>query len=342
MAIKKILITGSEGYIGTTLVDILLEKDYFVKGIDTLYYKSTRFGKRKKYKLLQKDIRKVSEEDLYDIDAVIHLAALSNDPLGEIKKELTEEINYKATVNLAKKSKKAGVKRFIFSSSCSVYGIAKTGIVSEDSITNPLTSYAKTKIASEKALQKLADDNFAVGILRNSTVYGFSESFRDDLVVNNLVACGLTTGEIKVKSDGTPWRPLIDVRDLGDILAQFLILPAEKFSGEIINIGFNENNFQVRDILNIIPRYINDCKIVFTGEHGRDTRSYKVNFDKATKLLHKPSIEWDLERSIADLTKNLKHYNYTKSHFLKAKFTRITTLNKLLKKRKLNENLFWF
>lgn len=341
MAIKNVLITGSAGYIGSALTPLLLKKGYQITGIDTLYFKHALLAKKKMYKLIEKDIRQITKKDLEGIDAIIHLAALSNDAMGELKKELTQDINYKATVRLAKLAKKAGVKRFIFSSSCSIYGISKTGIVTEDTVPNPLTMYAKSKILSEKALQKLADDSFTVALLRNATVYGFSPGFRDDLVVNNLTGCGLSLGEIRIKSDGTPWRPLIDVRDLSEIMTLFLEMPAKKINGKIINIGVNENNFQVKTILKAIHKRLPECKIIFTGEHGADTRSYQVNFNKFHSLFPNFKQQWDLEKSIDDLVTNLKKYNYTRKNFMNGKYTRLTTLKHLLKKQRLTDTLFW-
>jgi len=341
MAIKKVLITGSAGYIGSVLAPVLESKDYHVIGLDTLFFKNALLNKKRAHRLFKKDIRKISIKDLEGIDAIIHLAALSNDAMGEIKKEITRDINHNATVRLAKMAKKAGVKRFIFSSSCSIYGISKKGVVNEESFPNPLTAYAKSKILSEKALQKLADKNFTVALLRNATVYGFSPCFRDDLVVNNLTACGMTLGEIRIKSDGTPWRPLIDVRDLSKIMMLFLEIPSQKINGKIINIGKNENNFQIRKILELIHKQLPACKIIYTGEHGADTRSYQVNFDKFQALFPQFKLNWDLEKSIADLIDNLKKNNYTKRHFLTGKYTRLVTLNKMLKKGNLTDTLFW-
>lgn len=341
MVIKKVIITGSAGYIGSVLTARLQENDYEVVGFDTLFFKSALLKNNKKYNLIQKDIRHIELKDLLGIDAIIHLAALSNDAMGELNNELTEEINYKATVRLAKLAKKAGVKRFIFSSSCSIYGLTKSGFVKESSSVNPLTIYAKSKINSENVLKILADETFTVILLRNATVYGFSPCFRDDLVVNNLVASGMTLGEIRIKSDGTPWRPLIDVRDLSNIIMQFLEVPSKKINGKVINIGFNENNFQIKTILHLIHKHLPECKIIYTGEHGADTRSYQVKFDKLHKNIINYKQQWDLEKSIADMIIQLKQYDYTKRHFLNGKYTRITMLKKILIKHKLTDTLFW-
>lgn len=210
MAIKRILVTGSNGYIGAVLTEKLSKKNISVSGIDTGFFNDCYLSKQlRNFPLIKKDIRLIKNSDLKRIDCIIHLAALSNDSLGELKRNLTKEINHNATIQLAKKAKKAGVKRFIFSSSCSVYGISKK-TVTEKSKTHPLTTYAKNKVLSEKELKKLADKNFCVVILRNATVYGYSPQFRDDLVVNNLLSSAIINNEIRVFSDGTPYRPLID------------------------------------------------------------------------------------------------------------------------------------
>lgn len=341
MEIKNILVTGSAGYIGSVLCQKLIDQGFFVTGIDTLFYNNSIIFKQDSFAFRLMDIRDLKLEDFYGIDAVIHLAALSNDHLGALKREWTEEINYKESVRLSKICKKAGVKRFIYSSSCSVYGKAKTPIVNETSKTNPRTIYAKTKIKSEIAIKKLADKNFCVILMRNSTVYGFSPAFRDDLVVNNLVACALSTNKIVVKSDGTPWRPLIDVRDLSEIFIKFLKIDSGLINGRIINVGFNENNYQVRDLLYFIQKQLPDCKIIYTHEHGTDSRSYQVSFNKLHKVMPNLNQEWTMEKSISDLITNLKKYKYNKGDFLTGKYTRQETMKKLLKKNKLTDKLFW-
>jgi nucleoside-diphosphate-sugar epimerase len=337
----KVLVTGDRGYIGTVLVSLLLDNKFEVVGFDSEYFHSSFEEKQKEYKKIRKDIRKVTKNDLKGIDAIIHLAALSNDPMGEINPNLTEEVNYKSTIKLARLAKKAGVKRFIFSSSCSIYGIAKSDTVDENSEVNPLTAYAKSKIQSEKALKKLADENFCVVLMRNATVYGYSPKFRNDLVVNNLVTCALALGKIKIMSDGTPWRPLIDVRDLSNAFIEFLKADSKKVNKEIINVGFNENNFQVKEVLAIVKKNLPECEIEFTGEHGADTRSYKVNFDKFNKTFPKFKKKWPLNKSVQNLIKYLKKANYSKDDFIDGKHTRLSVLSKLLKSKKVDESLFW-
>lgn len=337
----KVLVTGDKGYIGQVLVPLLLSKGYGVVGLDTNYFGKGDEIFHPNYRSITKDIREVELGDLSGIDSIIHLSALSNDPMGEIDPRLTSDINYEASVRLAQFAKKAGVKRFLFSSSCSIYGIAKEDTVSEKSPVNPLTAYAKSKIDTEKELQKLSDDNFCVGLMRNSTVYGYSPKFRNDLVVNNLVTTALAYGEIRVMSDGTPWRPLIDVRDLSEIFIEFLKVDSEKINGRIINVGFTENNLRIRDIADVVRKHIPGVKIIYTGEHGKDTRSYKVSFDSFKSIFPHVKQEWTLDKSVEDMIKSLKQSGFEKANFESGEYTRLSVLKKLLSSKSVDSNLNW-
>lgn len=339
----KVLVTGDRGYIGSVLVERLLRAGFDVVGIDSGFFEDNLVFERKgpRYKQIKKDIRKITLEDLAGIDAIIHLSALSNDPMGEIDPKLTEEINHKASVRLAKLAKKAGVKKFIFSSSCSIYGIAKDGVVDENSKVNPLTAYAKSKIKTETALKKLASDNFLIYLLRNSTVYGFSPRFRNDLVVNNLVTTALAFGEIRILSDGTPWRPLIDIRDLADVFIEFLKTGNKVLSGQVINIGFNENNFQVKDLVDVIREYLPSCKVLYTGEHGTDSRSYRVKFDLFKKHFPQVHQKWPLSKSVRDMIVNLKKSKFSKKDFEEGRYTRLLVLKRLLENKQIDNQLFF-
>jgi len=338
----NVLVTGDKGYIGETLVPLLIENSFDVVGLDTDFFTTTLdASENNNYKRIVKDIRDVEESDLEGIDAIVHLSALSNDPIGELNPGLTEEINLEASVRLAKMAKKVGVKRFIFSSSCSIYGIAKEETVDESSEVNPLTAYARSKIETEKALLEMFDDNFCVGLMRNSTVYGYSPKFRNDLVVNNFVTTAIAYGQIRVMSDGTPWRPLIDVRDLSKIFIEFLKAPAEKINGKITNIGFAENNFQVKDLLDEVKKQLPECEVVYTGEHGKDSRSYKVNFDKFKSMFPEVKQEWTLDRSVADLITHLRNAHYSKEDFEAGTFTRLSVLKQLISQEKVTQDLRW-
>ncbi len=339
---KKVLVTGDRGYIGATLVPLLSKQRYEVVGVDSSFFKNTLDPvSHNPYRQITTDIRDITKDDLNDIGAIIHLCALSNDPMGEVNPNLTEDINFKATKRLAALAKEAGVARFLFSSSCSIYGIAKKGVVDENSPVNPLTAYAKSKIDAENELIKLSDKNFCIGIMRNSTVYGYSPKFRNDLVVNNLVTAALAYNQIRIMSDGTPWRPLIDVRDLAKIFLAFLEADSDKINRRIINVGFTENNFRVKDLVVEVKRQLPDCEIVYTGEHGTDTRSYRVKFDLFRSLFPHIEQEWNLPKSIADLIVHLRAVDFSKQDFESGKYTRLAELKKLLSERKLSSDLFW-
>jgi len=338
MAIKRILVTGSEGYIGAVLVPLLCRVGYAVCGLDTCFY---GISGNSGYTLVRKDIRDITKKDIAGIDAVIHLAALSNDPMGDLDEKLTEDINFRSSVNLARLAKASGVSRFLFSSSCSIYGKKDKDLVDESSPVVPLTAYAKSKIRTEQELQKLAEKNFTVGILRNSTVYGFSPMFRSDLVVNNFVIDALMRSEIRIKSDGTPWRPLIDVRDLSSVFLEFLTAPKEAINGRITNIGFVENNLQVRDVLDTVKNVLPRCNVIYTGEHGKDTRSYRVDFGRLTKLFPQVRQEWPLQKSIADMVSHLTRLLRRDTSLRDEQFVRLKMLTMLRSVGTLDANLRW-
>lgn len=339
----KVLVTGDRGYIGSVLVGKLLKAGFDVTGLDSGFFQDKLAANvpLHKYRKITKDIRDLRLSDLKGIDAIIHLSALSNDPLGEISPELTEEINYKSSVRLARLAKRAHVKRFIFSSSCSIYGIAKNGIVDERSRINPLTAYAKSKTETEKVLRKLASNSFFVGILRNATVYGFSPRFRNDLVVNNLVTTALAFGEIRILSDGTPWRPLIDVRDLSDIFIEFLKTNKKSINGKIINVGFNENNFQVKDLIDVIKEHLPNCLVVYTGKHGSDARSYRVKFDLFKRCFPNVKQKWPLSKSVKDMIVKLKKNKFSKKDFESGKYSRLAVLRNLIENRHVDKRLLF-
>ncbi len=343
MAMIRVLVTGDRGYIGSVLVGKLIKLGYDVTGLDAGFFDDKLLSDKSlpTYKRITKDIRRIKISDIKGIDVIIHLSALSNDPMGEIDTKLTGEINHKSSIRLARLAKKVGVKKFIFSSSCSIYGVAKNGIVDEASPVNPLTAYAKSKIKTEIALRKLADRNFFVGLLRNATVYGFSPRFRNDLVVNNLVTTALALDQIRVLSDGTPWRPLIDVRDLADIFIEFLKIKNKSLNGKVVNIGFNENNFQVKDLVDIIEKQLPACKVVYTGEHGSDSRSYRVKFDLFKKNFPDVKQKWPLSKSVKNMIRMLKKANFSKKDFESGKYTRLAVLKNLIENKKIDNKLFY-
>ncbi|MDP2909930.1 MAG: NAD(P)-dependent oxidoreductase [bacterium] len=340
----KILVTGNKGYIGSVLTRILLDKGYEVLGFDTEYYGECNL-KESGFKIeqIKKDIRKISKNDLNGVEAVIHLAALSNDPLGEFDPKLTEEINYKATVKIAVLAKEAGVKRFIYSSSQSMYGISNSdGELDEDSPKNPITAYAKTKWQAECDLKKLNTDNFSVVCFRPSTVFGASPNLRCDIVFNNLVASAYATGKIEIKSDGTPWRPVVHIKDVCSAYVAGLEAPKELVSGQSFNVGIENGNYTVRDLAEAAQKAVPGSELVFTGEHGSDSRTYRVSFKKILSVLkdyYKP--EWNLEKGGKELVGFFREINFKEEDFRGRKCNRLMQLKYLLENKKINKNLYF-
>ncbi|MGD0576785.1 MAG: NAD(P)-dependent oxidoreductase [Candidatus Staskawiczbacteria bacterium] len=341
----NILVTGNKGYIGSVLTKILLNKDYTVVGFDTDYYEECELENPGfEIKQIKKDIRKVSKDDLKGIDAIIHLAALSNDPLGEFDPALTEEVNFKATVNLAKLAKEMGIKRFIYSSSQSMYGVSKTDeeLDEDNSEKNPLTAYAKTKWQAECELKKLNSDDFIVVCFRPSTVFGASPNLRCDIVFNNLVASAYTTGKIEIKSDGTPWRPVVHIKDVCSAFIAGLEAPKELVAGQSFNVGIKNGNYTVRQLAASAKEVVPGSSLIFTGEHGSDSRTYRVSFKKILSVLkdyYKP--EWDLIRGGKELVEFFDKINFTEEMFRGRKCNRLAQLKYLVEKQKLNKDLSW-
>ncbi len=341
----RLLVTGNMGYIGTVLVKILLKKAYDVTGYDTDYYKNCDLIEhRSQIKQITKDIREISIEDLDGIDVVIHLAGLSNDPLGELAPELTHIINYQATVKLAKLAKKTGVNRFIYASSQSMYGISNSDseLDEDSSEKNPITAYARAKWLVENELKELDDDKFVTVCLRPSTVFGVSPRLRCDIVFNNLVACAYTTGKIEIKSDGTPWRPVVHVRDISNAFIAAIEAPSTLVGGESFNVGIPNGNYTVRDLAESAQRAIPGSTLVFTGEYGSDERTYKVGFSKIlNKLKNYYRPEWDLDRGAQELVQFFKKINFTEKQFRGSLCNRLQEINYRLSTKEMNKELRW-
>ncbi|MBF0570606.1 MAG: NAD(P)-dependent oxidoreductase [Candidatus Omnitrophica bacterium] len=341
----KVLVTGNQGYIGSVLVDMLLEKKYEVVGYDIGYYADCLlYPYNPKIKQIIKDIRDINPEDMKGIDAVIHLAALSNDPLGELAPGLTEEINFSGTIAAAKAAKKAGVKRFIYSSSQSMYGISKLDeeLQEDNSEKYPLTAYARTKWEAECELARIADQNFHVISFRPSTVFGASPRLRCDIVYNNLVACAYTTGKIEIKSDGTPWRPVVHIRDVSNAYIAGLEAPLDIVSGQAFNVGIPNGNFTVRELAQAAQRAVVGSTLIFTGEHGNDSRTYRVSFNKIlTRLKDYFKPEWDLDRGGKELVEFFKKTNFKEDHFRDRACIRLKQINYLRSHENIDEKLRW-
>jgi nucleoside-diphosphate-sugar epimerase len=329
----KILVTGNQGYIGTVLVERLLTDGHSVTGLDIGFFEDCALEPAMQaFNQINKDIRDVNRDDLRDIEAIIHLAALSNDPLGEFSPSLTEEINYKATIGLANLAKSVGVQRFVYASSQSMYGISTSEdeLDEDSSEKNPITAYAKTKWSAEQDLKQLGADTFTVVCFRPSTVFGASSRLRCDIVFNNLVACAYTTGKIEIKSDGTPWRPVVHIDDVCSAFIAGLQAPTSLVTGRSYNVGILDGNFSVRQLAEAAGRAVPGSAVVFTGQHGSDARSYRVSFKRIlTELAEWYKPEWDLDRGGRQLVKFFDRVKFGEKEFRGAQTNRLLKLRSL-------------
>ncbi len=324
---KKILVTGHKGYIGVELVRILKDRGFYVAGVDSDFFRGCEWHEpAKPDEEMLLDIRDLTVDHLKGFDTVIHLAALSNDPMGAVDPDMTYSINLRGSIRLAENAKEAGAERFLFAGSCSVYGQGESLDLDESARLNPLTAYAESKIDAEKAILALAGDNFSPASLRNATAYGSSAMLRLDLVVNNLLACAYTRGDIRIMSDGTPWRPLIHCRDIARAFAAFHEAPREAIHGMAVNIGANDENYQVKDVAGKVKELIPGAEIVFTGEAGHDPRNYRVNFDLLNRILPEFRLEYTLEAGMEQLYEDFGRYGMTLEDFEGPRFIRLKML----------------
>lgn len=338
----NILVTGTDGYIGCLMAPLLIERGHDIVGLDTGYFREARLGGEPTvgYPTLAKDLRHVTAEDLAGFDAVVHLAGLSNDALGKISSEVTYEINHDATVRLAQLAKAAGVSRFVYSSSCSVYGRPHGTMVDETSAVDPQTDYAKCKVLDEEALGALADERFTPTFLRNATAYGASPRMRFDLVVNDLSALAWTTKQIAMLSDGTPWRPIVHVLDICEAFAATLASPREAVHNEAFNVGATEENYQVREIAQTVADVFPGCTLSF-GQSDPDQRSYKVSFDKVHQQLPGFRTRWTLRRGVEQLHELYERVQLTgEMHKFRA-YTRLNQLLYLRHEGRIDQRFFW-
>jgi nucleoside-diphosphate-sugar epimerase len=339
----KILVTGTDGYIGSVMGPYLMERGFDVIGLDTGYYRAGWLfnnGEQVYPAYINKDLRDIEVEDLKGFYAVVHLAELSNDPLGQLNRQSTFQINHEGSVRIAKLCKEAGVQRFVYASSCSVYGIGTDEYKTEESETNPQTTYAECKVLVEKEVSELADENFSPTFLRNATAYGASPRMRFDIVLNNLSGLAWTKGVIEMISDGMPWRPLVHIRDISKAVKCTLEAPVETIHNEIFNVGDTRENYRVREIAEIVGAAFPGCKTTF-GDSGGDNRSYRVSFDKINNQLPGFSCEYTAEDGAKELSDLFKRINMSEDLFLAKPYTRIKQLKFLLDTHQLNSDLFW-
>lgn len=338
----RVALTGSHGYIGAVMAPMLMQEGHEVVGIDSdLYAKCTYGDGMKPVPLIRKDIRDLEKNDLSGFDAIIHLAGLSNDPLGNLNPRLTYEINHEASVHLARLAKEAGVSRYLFSSSCSTYGAAGDDMLTEDAEFHPVTPYGESKVFVERDVAKLADDRFSPTFLRNATAYGLSPRHRFDLVLNNLVAWACTSGVIFLKSDGTPWRPIIHIEDISQAFLLVLQAKRESVHNQAFNIGRNEENYRIRELAEIVGETIPDCRIEYAEDAGPDKRCYRVDFSKISRIFPEFRPKWDARKGARQLYDAYREYGLTLEEFEGPKYKRISHIQQLLETGRLDDSLRW-
>jgi nucleoside-diphosphate-sugar epimerase len=340
--IMRILVTGTEGYLGSLLAPELTRQGYEVIGLDTGFYKERSLYRdgRTTPLTLAKDLRHIEVEDLKGVDAIVHMAELSNDPAGQLAPTITYEINHKGSVYLAELARKAGVKRFVYMSSCSVYGVAEGEDVTEESSVNPQTAYAICKTLVERDVKPLARKGFSPTFMRNATAYGASPRMRFDIVLNNLAGLAWTTREIKMTSDGTPWRPLVHGLDIAGSIIGVLQAPTEAVHNETFNVGDTSHNYRVREIAETVGNVFPGCQVSF-GAPGGDNRSYRVSFEKIRKHLPGFACKWDARRGAEQLHDLFQRIDMTKEVFEYRTFTRLKQLEYLIRTQQIDPQFFW-
>jgi nucleoside-diphosphate-sugar epimerase len=336
----RVLVTGHNGYIGTVLVAMLQEAGHDVVGLDNYLYEDCTFGDDvADVPALRTDVRDVTAAQLEGFEAVLHLAAISNDPLGDLQPDTTFEINHRAASRLAQKAKEAGVSRFIFSSSCSLYGQAGDEFLDEEAAFNPVTPYGESKVLAELDMRKLADDDFSPTYLRNATAYGVSPRLRGDLVVNNLVGYAVTTGEVLIKSDGTPWRPLVHIEDISRAFLAVLHAPRDVVHDRAFNVGQTEENYRISEVAEIVEAVVPGSRVQYAEGGGPDVRCYRVNCDRLGELVPAYRPAWTVQRGVEELFDAFTRHSITLEDFESSRFLRLKHVRELQEQGMLDEQL---
>lgn len=339
----RVLVTGSTGYIGSLLVPYLAARGHDVRGVDTGFFAAVGpfYAEPEALaKTVKKDVRRLTGEDLGDAEAIVHMAELSNDPLGDLAPQVVSSINHRGSVRLATLARDAGVARFVYMSSCSVYGVARGDHVTEESPTNPQTAYARCKVLVEQDVAKLAGDGFSPTFLRNATAFGGSPRMRFDLVLNNLAGLAWTTGEIRMTSDGTPWRPLVHVLDICKAIALVIESPVDPVHNLTLNVGDTHQNYRVSEIASTVSSVLGPC-VLSLGDSNSDNRSYRVSFANIARCLPAFSCDWNAERGCRQLLDIFEHIGLSNETFLSRDFTRLKQVQYLLQSNQIDENFFW-
>jgi len=338
----RVLVTGHKGYIGTVMVPMLQQAGHDVVGIDSDLYAQCTFGKGfDEIENMEKDVRHVKASDLEGLDAIIHLAGLSNDPLGDLNPDLTMEINHQASVHLAKLAKEVGVARFLFSSSCSNYGAAGENLIDETGAFNPVTPYGVSKVKVEQDVGKLGDDKFCPVFFRSATAYGVSPRLRFDLVLNNLVAWAYTTGKVHIKSDGTPWRPIVHIEDISRAFTAVLTAPRDVVFNQAFNVGVIDENYRVSELADIVKETVPGCEIEYAKDAGPDKRCYRVDCSKLPRMVPEFKPQWTARKGAQELYDSFKETDLCLEDFEGPKYKRISHIKKLIDEGRLDNSLFW-